>query len=88
MHGNISTLGQLDFTVIRSVVNVTSRIESKSKALNRNILLSAEFARDSPCRLVSLGIHTLGGVSTSQELFTLTLAPASRCWRGDSRGTH
>jgi adenylate cyclase len=75
MYGNIGTLGRLDFTVIGSAVNETSRIESMSKTLNQNILLSAEFARHFPTRLVSLGTHTLRGVSTPQELFTLP--PAS-----------
>jgi class 3 adenylate cyclase/uncharacterized protein (DUF427 family) len=71
MYGNIGTPGRLDFTVIGSAVNETSRIEGMCKALNQNILLSAEFARHFPTRLVSLGRHTLRGVSTPQELFTL-----------------
>jgi class 3 adenylate cyclase/uncharacterized protein (DUF427 family) len=71
MYGNIGTPGRLDFTVIGSAVNETSRIEGMCKALGQDILLSAEFARHFPTRLVSLGMHTLRGVSTPQELFTL-----------------
>jgi class 3 adenylate cyclase/uncharacterized protein (DUF427 family) len=71
MYGNIGTPGRLDFTVIGPAVNETSRIEGMCKALDQNILLSAEFARHFPTRLVSLGRHTLRGVSTPQELFTL-----------------
>jgi class 3 adenylate cyclase/uncharacterized protein (DUF427 family) len=71
MYGNIGTPGRLDFTVIGSAVNEASRIEGMCKTLNQNILLSAEFARHFPTRLVSLGRHTLRGVSTAQELFTL-----------------
>jgi class 3 adenylate cyclase/uncharacterized protein (DUF427 family) len=75
MYGNIGTPGRLDFTVIGSAVNEASRIEGMCKALDQNILLSAEFARHFPSRLVSLGRHTLRGVSTPQELFTLPPAP-------------
>jgi adenylate cyclase len=74
MYGNIGTPGRLDFTVIGSAVNEASRIEGMCKALDQNILLSAEFARHFPTRLVSLGRHTLRGVSTPQELFTLPSA--------------
>jgi len=71
MYGNIGTPGRLDFTVIGSAVNEASRIEGRCKALDQNILLSAEFARHCPGRLVSLGSHALRGVSAPQELFTL-----------------
>jgi adenylate cyclase len=71
MYGNIGTPGRLDFTVIGSAVNEASRIEGMCKALDQNILLSAAFARHCPGRLVSLGSHTLRGVSAAQELYTL-----------------
>jgi len=71
VYGNIGTPGRLDFTVIGSAVNEAARIEDLCKALDRNILLSAAFARLCPGRLVSLGRHTLRGVSAAQELFTL-----------------
>jgi len=73
MYGNIGTPGRLDFTVIGAAVNEASRIEGLCKVLGQNILLSAVFARQCPGRrLVSVGMHTLRGVSTSQELFTLS----------------
>ncbi len=77
MYGNIGTRGRLDFTVIGSAVNEASRIEDMCKTLGQNVLLSAEFTRHCPNRLVSLGMHTLRGVSTPQELFTLPPAPPS-----------
>ncbi len=72
MYGNIGTSGRLDFTVIGSAVNEASRIESMCKTLDQSILLSAEFARHFPTRLISLGTHDLRGVSAPQELFTLS----------------
>jgi adenylate cyclase len=75
MYGNIGTPGRLDFTVIGSAVNEASRIEGMCKVLDQDILLSAGFTRHYRGRLVSLGRHTLRGVGTPQELFTLP--PAS-----------
>jgi len=77
MYGNIGTPGRLDFTVIGSAVNEASRIEGLCKTLDQNILLSAEFARHCPGKLVSVGTHTLRGVSTPQELFTLPPEPGT-----------
>ena len=71
MYGNIGTSGRLDFTVIGPAVNEASRIESMCKQLGQTILFSNEFARHFPDTLVSLGVHTLRGVSVPQELFTL-----------------
>jgi adenylate cyclase len=71
MYGNIGTPGRLDFTVIGSAVNEASRIEGMCRTLDKTILVSAEFARHFPTRLVSLGRHKLRGVSTPQELFTV-----------------
>jgi len=77
VYGNIGTPGRLDFTVIGSAVNEASRIEAMCKTLGQNIILSSKFARHCPNRLVSLGSHTLRGVSAPQELFTLPTLPPS-----------
>jgi len=71
VYGNIGTPGRLDFTVIGAAVNEASRIEAMCKTLGQNIILSSKFAQHCPNKLISLGRHTLRGVSTPEELFTL-----------------
>ena len=44
MYGNIGTTTRLDFTVIGPAVNVTSRMQTLTKELRRQVLLSAPFA--------------------------------------------
>lgn len=69
--GNIGSADRLDFTVIGRAVNEVSRVESLTRALDRSILLTADFAewhgegRD----VVSLGFQVLPGVSTPAEIF-------------------
>jgi hypothetical protein len=55
MYGNIGGDTRLDFTVIGPAVNLTSRIESMCKNLDRSPLLSAEFARLSGIEAEYLG---------------------------------
>jgi len=71
MYGNIGTADRLEFTVIGSAANEAARIESLCKTLGKSILTSAQFARHIPGQLESLGRHTLRGVASEQELFTL-----------------
>src|SRR5215217_4301883 len=44
MYGNIGSDTRLDFTVIGPAVNVTSRLQTLTKELRRQVLLSAPFA--------------------------------------------
>jgi len=69
MYGNIGGDARLDFTVIGPAVNLTSRIESMCKDLQRSPLLSAEFVRASGVRAELLGEFALKGVGARQPIY-------------------
>jgi adenylate cyclase len=71
MYGNIGVPERLSFTVIGSATNQASRIESMTKVLDKQLLVSSAIADVIPGRLVSLGFHALRGVSEPCEIFTL-----------------
>jgi adenylate cyclase len=70
-YGNIGTTKRLDFTVIGSAVNEAARIESLSKTLNRQILISSAFRESVQDPMISLGHHSLRGVVGKREIFGL-----------------
>ncbi len=69
MYGNIGGSTRLDFTVIGPAVNLTARIESMCKTLDRSPLLSAEFARLSGAKAEFLGEFSLKGVGGQQPIY-------------------
>ncbi len=71
LYGNIGGDARLDFTVIGPAVNLTSRIESLCKALDRSPLLSADFVRLSGVEAEILGEFELKGVGEKQRIFGL-----------------
>ncbi len=72
LYGNIGSPDRLDFTVVGPAVNEVNRIETMCKSLDRDVLLSADFAKAvGGMGLVSVGRYALRGVTRAQELFTL-----------------
>jgi adenylate cyclase len=72
LYGNVGAIDRLDFTVIGPAVNEVARIEALCEILDRNLLLSAEFAAalgDGGARLQPLGLHTLRGVREPRAIF-------------------
>jgi adenylate cyclase len=70
-YGNIGAASRLDFTVIGPAANEAARMDALTKELGISVLVSEDFARFVPGALVSVGRHSLRGVSQSREIFTL-----------------
>ncbi len=75
--GNVGAPQRLDFTVIGRAVNTAARIESLSKELGRDILLSEPVARHIEAGLDDLGLHTLRGLKDPIRLFSPMLIPSA-----------
>lgn len=71
-YGNIGSGARLDYTVVGGSVNLASRLADLSGQLERNILLSADFAERLPaCDVQEMGTHQLRGVTQAQRIFAL-----------------
>jgi adenylate cyclase len=68
-HGNIGAEDRLDFTAIGPAVNLVARLEALAKTLDRDLILSAPFARLSGTTTVPLGRHAIKGLATPIEAF-------------------
>ncbi len=68
-HGNIGAEDRLDFTAIGPAVNLVARLEALAKTLDRDLILSAPFARLSGTTTVPLGRHPIKGLATPIEAF-------------------
>lgn len=76
MYGNVSARDRLDFTVISSAVNETSRLESLCKQLATSLAMSAFFAETVGIEdLVDLGEHALKGVKAPLHVYGLRSPP-------------
>ena len=76
LYGNVGATDRLDFTVIGPAVNEVALIEALCQALERAVLVSAEFAaaaRGGESRLEPLGRHALRGVREPKKIFALEL---------------
>ncbi|MBZ0218582.1 MAG: adenylate/guanylate cyclase domain-containing protein, partial [Fimbriimonadaceae bacterium] len=71
MFGNIGVPERLSFSVIGPTVNEVARIEKMTKALDTNILVTAEIAAVEPESWQSIGHQRLDGVAQQIELFEL-----------------
>lgn len=76
LYGNIGSDTRLDFTVIGPAVNLTARIESMCRQLDRPLLLSADFVQAGGIAADSLGVFPLKGVGAAQEIFVPSGGPA------------
>ncbi len=63
--------GESNVAYLNENGNEATRIESLSKTLNRQILISSAFADSVPDLMISLGRHTLRGVPGEREIFGL-----------------
>jgi adenylate cyclase len=71
MYGNLGVSQRMQFTVIGAAANETARLAGMCKDLGRWVLVSSAFPSCFPNEMVSLGHHTMRGVDTPQEIFTL-----------------
>jgi len=75
IYGNVGAPDRLDFTVMGPAVNRTARLESLTKVVGEDILVSKEFSEIVDCPMKSLGEHMMKGIERPQAVF----APTELC---------
>ena len=70
--GNIGVESRLSFSVIGPTINEVERIETLTKHVKANALVTADIAKIHPDRWHSIGLHRLEGVAQECELYALT----------------
>jgi adenylate cyclase len=70
-YGNIGAEDRLDFTVIGPDVNLTSRIERLCRELDRDLIMSAQFAETLGRPVFEIGHFELRGFTRMQRLYEL-----------------
>jgi len=75
IYGNVGAPDRLDFTVMGPAVNRTARLESLTKTVGENILVSKEFSDIVDCPMKSLGEHMMKGIEQPQPVY----APTESC---------
>ncbi len=70
IYGNVGAPDRLDFTVMGPAVNRTARLESLTKTLGKNILVSKEFSDQVDYAMQSMGKHPMKGIAEPQAVFS------------------
>jgi adenylate cyclase len=69
LYGNVGSATRLDFTTIGPAVNLAARLQTLSRDLGREIVLSSAVAACLPDAVISLGRFELRGIREPQDVF-------------------
>ncbi|MFT6371882.1 MAG: adenylate cyclase [Gammaproteobacteria bacterium] len=72
VYGNVGAPDRLDFTVMGPAVNRTARLESLTKKLGHDVLVSKDFSDQIDCDTISLGLHSMKGIIEPQSVFAVS----------------
>lgn len=73
-YGNVGGAGRLDFTCIGSAVNVAARLEDLTSRLNRDLLVTEDFAKASGRDMDLVGEYEVKGVTGMMKVYAPQLA--------------